>query len=397
MTQLVSEAMKQHLSLISLLKQHDIYTYFLPVSSACENHIRVNGKDCINFISNNYLGFSTHPKVKEAVAGALEKYGLGIGGSPIACGSTDLHYELNERIARTYGMEDSVLFASGYQALLGSIQATVKKGDVVLLDGLVHRSIVDGVALSEADKRMWLHNDMEDLEQLLERVKKKYDRMLIVVDSVYSMDGDIAHLPEIRRLADSHGALVLVDEAHSLGVIGGRGYGILDHFNMPGGADVVSGTFSKFAGAVGGFAAASKDFIAFLRHNCSPFIFSASLSPLIVAGVLKSFDLLDQEPQWRENLIKNSRSFIDGLKSLGFDTGTSVTACVPIILRDTQKTMAFNKIILENGIFATPVVHPAVPHTESRIRLGVMATHTAADIDRSMEVFKKAGKELGII
>ncbi|MBN1532672.1 MAG: aminotransferase class I/II-fold pyridoxal phosphate-dependent enzyme [Spirochaetes bacterium] len=397
MGKLVSDTMKQNLALVAFLKQHDIYTYFLPVSSACENRIVVKGTERINFISNNYLGFSTHPKVKEAVEAALRKYGLGIGGSPIACGSTDLHYALNERIARVYGQEDCVLYASGYQALLGGIQATVRRGDVVLLDSLVHRSIVDGVTLSEADKRMWLHNDMEDLEQLLERVKNKYERMLIVVDSVYSMDGDIAPLPEIRRLAGEHGALVLVDEAHSLGVIGKRGYGILDHFDLPGGADVIAGTFSKFAGAVGGFVTASREYITFLRHNCSPFIFSASLSPLIVAGVLQSFDLLDEEPQWRERLLANSRSFIDGLKSLGFDTGTSVTACVPIIIRDTQKTMAFNKIILEHGVFASPVVHPAVPHTESRIRLGVMATHTAEDIERSMEIFKKAGKELGII
>lgn len=397
MGQLISDAMKQQAALVSMLRKGNIYTYSLEVSSSCANRIVVSGKERINFISNNYLGFSTHPRVLEEVKKAADRYGLGIGGSPLACGTTELHYRLQERIARVYDREACVLLPSGYQALLGSIQATIGKGDVALLDGLVHRSIVDGVTLSGSDKRMWLHNDTEDLETLLARVKSKYKRMLVIVDSVYSMDGDWADLPELYRLKEEHGALLLIDEAHSLGVLGKRGYGLPDHFDMPHAPDVIAGTFSKFAGAVGGFVAGPSDFIDYLRHSASAYIFSASLPPLTVAGIYKSFELLDEEPQWRERLWSNIDYFLKGLREIGFDTGPSKTAVVPLLIRDVEKTMTFNRMIFDEGVFASPIVHPAVPPAESRIRLGVMATHTKEDLDKSMEVFKKVGKKLGII
>lgn len=397
MSQLISDAMKQQAALLSMLRKEEIYTYSLEVSSACANRIVVSGKERINFISNNYLGFSTHPEVLKAVRNAIDKYGLGIGGSPLACGTTDIHYRLQEKIARLYEREACVLLASGYQALLGSIQATIGKGDVAVMDSLVHRSIVDGVTLSGSDKRMWLHNDTEDLDSLLARLKNKYNRMLVLVDSVYSMDGDWADLPALYRIKKEHGALLLIDEAHSLGVLGKRGYGLPDHFDMPHAPDVIAGTFSKFAGAVGGFVAGPADFIDHLRHNASAYIFSASLPPLTVAGICRSFELLDEEPEWRERLWNNINYFIKGLKELGFDTGPSRTAVVPLLIRDLEKTMMFNKMIFDEGVFASPIVHPAVPPAESRIRLGVMATHTTEDLDRSFEVFKKVGKKLGII
>lgn len=389
--------MRRQAELIGLLRRENIYTYSLAVSSACENRITVQGRERINFISNNYLGFSTHPKVVEACAAALKKYGLGIGGSPMACGTTDVHYRLMERVAAVYRQESSVLLASGYQALLGAIQATLARGDVAVLDALVHRSIVDGVTLSGCDKRMWIHNDYADLDELLERLKKKYARMLVVVDSVYSMDGDWADLNELARLGKKHGALVLIDEAHSLGVLGPHGHGLPDHFDCWDGADVIAGTFSKFAGAVGGFVAGSRDYVDYLRHNSSAYIFSASLPPMTAAGVLRAFELLDEEPQWRERLWDNIRYFLAGLKDLGFDTGPSRTAVVPLLIRDVEKTMLFNKRIFEEGVFASPIVHPAVAPQESRIRLGVMATHTRDDLDRALAVFRKVGKELGII
>ncbi len=397
MGNLVSEKIKQQSELVSKLKESDMYTYCLEVSSSCENHIVVDGKNCLNFISNNYLGFSTHPAVIEAVEKAVKKYGLGIGGSPMACGTTDIHIELMERIATVYQQDSALLFASGYQALLSSVQGTIAKGDVALLDSLVHRSIVDGVILSGADKRMWLHNDMEDLESLFQRLKEKYSRMLIIVDSVYSMDGDWANLPELYELKEKYGAMLLLDEAHSLGVLGENGYGLPEHFNMPQGADLIAGTFSKFAGAIGGFVTGPKEYIDHLRHVASPFIFSASLSPLICAGILKSFDLLDEEPQWRDKLWENVKFFHEGLKSLGFDIGVSKTAVVPLIVKDTLKTMLFNKKILDRGVYASPIVHPAVPPAESRIRLGVMATHTREDLEKCLEIFEDVGKELEII
>jgi len=389
--------MKQQAALLSMLRKENIYTYSLEVTSACANRIMVSGKERINFISNNYLGFSTHPEVLKAVIRATDKYGLGIGGSPLACGTTEIHYRLQEKIARLYEREACVLLPSGYQALLASIQAAIGKGDVALLDSLVHRSIVDGVTLSGSDKRMWLHNDTEDLASLLERVKLKYQRMLIIVDSVYSMDGDWADLKELYRLKNEHGALLLIDEAHSLGVLGKRGYGLPDQFDMPQAPDLIAGTFSKFAGAVGGFVAGPSDFIDHLRHNASAYIFSASLPPMTAAGVYRAFELLDEEPQWRQRLWDNISYFLRGLKELGFDTGPSRTAVVPLLIRNVEKTMTFNKMIFDEGVYASPIVHPAVPPAESRIRLGVMATHTREDLDRSFEVFKKVGKKLGII
>ncbi len=397
MSALISDEIKQRAAFVSEVKKRDMYTYCLEITSSCANEMTVAGKRCVNFISNNYLGFSTHPKVKEAAAEAIKKYGLGIGGSPLMCGTTDLHNRLKERIASVYCQGGAALFASGYQALLGSVQATVGKGDAALLDQLVHRSIVDGVTLSGCDKRMWMHNDMEDLESLLERAGKKYRRMLIIVDSVYSMDGDIANLPEMKRLAGKCGALILIDEAHSLGVIGKKGHGLLDHYDMPGGADVISGTFSKFAGAVGGFVAGPEEFISYLNHAASPYMFSASLPPVLCAGVLASFDLLESEPEWVERLRGNVKYFISGLKDLGFDTGPSKTPVVPLMIRDQEKTMLFNRMILDKGIYASPVVYPAVAPSESRIRLGVIATHTRDDLDRSFEVFKEVGKKLEII
>ena len=397
MNTIVNDAIKQRADFVAQVKEQNLYTYCLEVTSSCSNRITVEGRERVNFISNNYLGFSAHPKVKEAAAGAIKKYGVGMGGSPLMCGTTDIHNRLKEKIAQVYHQESAALFASGYQALLGAVQATVGKGDASLLDYLVHRSIVDGVTLSGSDKRMWMHNDMEDLASLISRVKKKYQRMLIIVDSVYSMDGDIADLPEIRKVCDEHGALVLIDEAHSLGVIGENGHGLLDHFSMPEGADVIAGTFSKFAGAVGGFVAGPAEFITYLNHNASPFIFSASLPPVLCAGVLKSFDLLEEEPQWREQLWNNVNYFLKELHTIGFNTGTSQTPVIPLMIRDVEKTMLFNKKILDMGVYASPVVYPAVAPSESRIRLGVIATHTRDDLDMSLEVFEKAGRELGIL
>ncbi len=397
MHQIISEDVQNLVNYVDGLREKDVYSYHQTVSSSCQNRMMVEGKERINFISNNYLGFSTHPKVLEAVQAALVKYGVGIGGSPLMCGTTELHLELMDKIARVYNQESAMLFASGYQALLGSIQATVGPKDIVLLDQLVHRSIVDGVVLAGSKKRMWMHNDIEDLEVVLQAVNDKYDKKLIIVDSVYSMDGDIVPLPELDKVKKKYNAMVLVDEAHSLGVIGDKGYGILSHFDMPDGADLISGTFSKFAGAIGGFAAGPKAFIDYMKHVASPYIFSASLSPLIVAAVSKAFDLLDEEPQWVEKIRENIPYFIDGCKALGFDIGPTETAVVPLMIKDNDKTQQFNKRIFEEGVYASPVVYPAVAPAESRIRLGVMATHTREDLDRTLEIFKKVGKEIGLI
>lgn len=397
MSRIIDEASRELLQIVITAKNEQIYPYCLEVTTPCANRIVVNDKECINFISNNYLGFSNHPKVKEAALAALNKYGAGMGGSPMMCGTTEIHNQLKQTIATVYGQEDTALFATGYQALLGAVQATVTKKDLVLIDSLVHRSIVDGVTLSGALRRVWKHNDLQDLSKMLDRLSKHNNRKLIIVDSVYSMDGDIAPLPEIKRLSDSHQALVLVDEAHALGIIGDKGHGILDHFSQPDGADVIAGTFSKYAGAVGGFVCGPAAFINHLIHFSSSFIFSASLPPVMCAVVLAAFELLETEPQWRENLWSNTHYFLNGLKHLGFNTGKSETPIIPIIIGNQDKALQFNKCLLELGVYASPVVYPAVAQNKTRMRLGVMATHSMEDLDKGLDALAKAGKEIGLI
>lgn len=397
MNRLITEEYQQNTEGAALVMNQEFYPYCLPVSSSCANRIVVQNRECINLISNNYLGFSNHPEVIEAARSALGKYGVGSGGSPLMCGTTDLHNQLKKKIATTYNQEDAALFASGYQALIGAVQATVSKEDLVLLDSLVHRSIVDGVALNGSHRRMWLHNDMEDLSAMLSRIGRQFARKLIVVDSVYSMDGDIADLPGIHSLSAQHGALVLIDEAHSLGVLGDNGHGLTEHFGLEDGADVIAGTFSKFAGAVGGFVAGPADFILGLRHTASSFIFSASLPAVICATVLKAFEILEVEPQWRERLWDNTRYMLNGLSALGFDTGAAETPVIPIMIRDTDKALRFNRSIFESGVYASPVVYPAVAPHKSRIRLGIMATHTRDDLDMALDAFARAGRQVGLI
>ncbi|MBU3917043.1 aminotransferase class I/II-fold pyridoxal phosphate-dependent enzyme [bacterium] len=397
MNRLIDKERSDLISLVSQFKNSKDYTFFLEVSSACGATITVDQKRCVNFVSNNYLGFSTHKRVVKAVTEALQKYGLGIGGAPIACGTTELHYRLIDKINEVYGTEDSVIFTTGYQALLGTVQACVGKKDVALLDNLVHRSIVDGIVLSGCEQRLWMHNDMEDLEELLQSIGNSFERKLIIVDSVYSMDGDIAKLPELIRLKEKYDAILLIDEAHSLGILGENGLGLPDHFQITGGVDVIAGTFSKFAGAIGGFAAASTEFIEYLKHSSTPHLFSASLSPLICAGILESFKVLEEEPEWREKLWINVRFLLKELKALGFNTGRSETPVIPIIVKDVAQTLRFAKGLLENGIYVSPIVYPAVSPANSRVRLGVMATHSREDLEKSLEMFEKVGKQLSII
>lgn len=397
MKRLVTDEYIENAQFIALAKDQKIYPYCLPVSSSCANRIVVENREHINLVSNNYLGFSDHPKVKEAARAAIDRYGVGAGGSPLMCGTTDLHIRLKEKIAAAYGQEDAALFASGYQALVGAIQTTVSKGDLVLLDALVHRSIVDGVALNGSNRRMWLHNDMEDLSSMLVRLGPQCQRKLIVVDSVYSMDGDIADLPGISNLSIAHDALVLIDEAHALGVLGKNGHGLPEHFDLPNGADVIAGTFSKFAGAVGGFVTGPSEFILRLRHIASAYIFSASLPAVICGATLKAFELLEEEPQWRERLWDNTRYMLNGLKTLGFDTGCAETPVIPIMIRDMDKTLQFNRASFESGVYASPVLYPAVAPNKTRMRLGVMATHTREDLDTTLDVFAKVGKQVGLI
>lgn len=391
------EEIEQELGLLRMLQASGLNTYGSEVSSGCGPVMMVEGRECVNFISNSYMGFSVHPKVREAARRAIDRYGIGIGGSPIACGTSSLHIDLAEHIADHYDKEAALLFASGYQALAGTIQGLTGRKAVALVDNLDHRSIIDGCILSGCKMRSFRHNDMEDLAQLVASTEGKADNRMLIVDSVYSMDGDIADLPAIDRICRPAGVSVMVDEAHSLGVIGKTGKGILEHFDMPGAADVISGTFSKFAGAVGGFTAASRDVVDYLRHYSSPFVFSASIPPMVVAAVRASFELLKTEPEWHQRLWDNVRYMLEGLGALGFDTGNSSTPVIPVMVRDTQKVLQMNRTLLDRGVYASPVVHPGVPLKMERIRLGVMATHTRDHLDRALEIFGEVGREFELI
>jgi len=391
------ERIQAKVSMIRMLEASGHQTYAREVSSGCGPTMVVEGKECINFISNSYMGFSIHPKVKEAARQAIATYGVGMGGSPLACGTSSLHVKLAEKIAANYGTEAALLFPSGYQALAGSIQALVGRGDLALVDALAHRSVIDGCILSGTKIRSFVHNDQEDLAQLVQSTSKEKGHRMVIVESVYSMDGDIAPLPRINEICRPAGVTIMIDEAHALGILGHHGKGLLEHFDLLTGTDIICGTFSKFAGAVGGFAAAERDVILALKYYSSPFVFSASIPPAMVAATFASFELLETEPEWHDLLWKNVRTMLDGLTSLGYDTGTSETPVIPIMIRDTEKVLRMNRRLLDLGIYASPVVHPGVPYGTERLRLGVMATHTPAHLDRTLNTFADVGREFGII
>ncbi len=364
------------------------------ISSSSEPLIRHKGKDYINLISNNYLGLSTHPKVKKAAEEALRTYGTGMCGSPLACGTTELHAKLEKKIAAVFGTESAMLFAAGYQALLGTIQGILGPGDLAMVDEFAHRSILDGVKLSGAKLRAFVHNDASDLSDQLRRLAPKHEVTMIIVDSVYSMEGDLAPLPDLAAAAAAHESLLLLDEAHSLGMVGPRGYGLMDHFNMPGSAQLVSGTFSKFAGSCGGYTAGSAAIIDYLKHRSSPFIFSAAAPPATVAGVFKAFELIEEEPERRKALRENTVFFRGLLAAAGLRLGGN-THVVPLRLGDLMLAMKVTKSIFENGILASPIMPPTVPVKDSGIRFGIMAMHTRAQLQRTAEIVIGACKEAG--
>ena len=382
--------------LVEATKAEGDYFYHRPIYSACENRVICEGREMIMMASNNYLGLATHPKVKAAAEAAVKKYGMSTGGSRLICGTTDMHLKLEKRLADFWKTEDAIIFSTGYQGILGTIHALVGKKDVVINDALNHASIIDGSTISGAKMRTFMHDDMGDLDEVLYSCGK-YDGKLVMADSVFSMDGDIINLPEMVKVAKKHGAIVMIDEAHSMGVLGKTGRGTPEHFGMLGQVDLITGTFSKFAGAIGGFTAGPKEVIVHIRHTARSYLFSAAPPVPQVAGILAAFDVLEEEPERLTKLWDNTKFFSDEMKKLGFDLGYSKTPCNPVMVRNQEKTIIMNHILHENGIFAIAILFPAVPVNETRIRLGIMATHTREDLEQAIEIFKKAGKEAGII
>ena len=373
-----------------------LYPYFQPISSEQDTVVIINGRKVLMFGSNSYLGLTVHPKVKEAAKKAIDKYGTGCAGSRFLNGTLDIHEELEERLAAFVNKEDALLFSTGFQANLGGIAGLVGKGEYVILDKSDHASIVDGARLSYGTVKRFIHNDMESLEKVLSSIELEAGK-LIVVDGVYSMDGDIANLPEMVKLKKRYNARLMVDDAHSFGVLGKNGRGTANHFGLEDDVDIVMGTFSKSFASLGGFLAADRAVIDYLRHFARSVIFSASITPASTAAVLAALDIMENEPELIEKLWANTERMRKGVQDMGYDTGTSCTPIIPLIVGDDEKVLRMRRMLLDEGVFVNPVVSPAVPPNKTLIRLSLMATHTFEQIDIALDKLYKVGRALDVI
>jgi 8-amino-7-oxononanoate synthase len=373
-----------------------LYPYFVPIESEQGTEVLINGRKILMLGSNSYLGLVTHPKVREAAINAIKKYGTGCAGSRFLNGTLDMHLELEERLAKFTGKEAALLFSTGFQVNLGTISALVAKGEYVIMDKSDHASIVDATQLSFGIAKRYLHNDMNSLERLLKKID--YDTpKLIVIDGVYSMDGDIANLPEIIRLKKKYNARVMVDDAHAVGVIGKNGSGTADYYGLTDETDLIMATFSKSFASLGGFIAADEYVIHYLKHHARSLIFSASITPASTAACLAALDIMENEPKRIEKLWANTDRMRKGLQEMGYDTATSCTPIIPVIIGDNDKVLLMRRILFDEGIFVNPVVSPAVPKNKTLVRISLMATHTFDQIDFALEKFKEIGKKLDII
>ncbi len=372
-----------------------IYPYFTEISSAQETEVTIEGRKILMLGSNSYLGLTCHPKVKAAAAAALEKYGTGCAGSRFLNGTLDIHRQLEDRLAAFFRKEAALVYSTGFQTNLGTISALVGKNDTVLIDRLDHASIIDGTRLSFGKIKKFTHNDMDDLERILTHCGE--NGKLIVVDGIFSMEGDIARLPRIVELAREYNARVLVDDAHSVGVLGKTGRGTAEHFGLENEVDLIMITFSKSLASIGGCVAGSESVIHYLKHFSRPLIFSASLPPAAVATVMACLDIVEEEPERRSRLWEITHKMLEGFKGMGFRTGDSETPIIPLIIGDLEKSFMMRKLLFDAGIFVNPVVPPAVPPDQTLIRTSFMATHTDPQLDFALETFEKVGKKLGII
>ncbi len=346
--------------------------------------------------SNNYLGLCADPRLKEAAIKAIEKFGAGTGGTRILSGTQELHNELETKLAAFKGTEDAVVFSSGFMANFGTISALASKGDVIINDEKNHASIIDGCKISGATTRFYKHNDLSKLEKLLESYQNVEGKM-VIVDGVFSMDGDIAKLPQIYELSKKHHALLMVDDAHATGVLGKNGRGTAEHYGLLGKIGLESGTMSKSLGGVGGFIGGCKEIITFLKHTARAFIYTTSIPASAAAAVIKALEILKAEPQLRTQLFENVRIISKGLIEMGYDIGNSETPIIPILIKDDALTFKAASMLDEEGIFANPVIYPAVKKRDARIRISVMASHSSVDLETALQAFKKVGKKLNII
>jgi 8-amino-7-oxononanoate synthase len=376
-----------------------IYPYFHPVQSAPGDEVVVDGKPCIMAGSNNYLGLVNHPKVKEAAARAAIEFGSGCTGSRFLNGTLDLHLELEHRLAKFIGKERALVFSTGFQTNLGTISCLVGKNDAVLIDRQDHACIVDGARLSYGKLHKFAHNDMVDLERVLTNIRNNGLRggLLIVVDGVFSMEGDICKLPELVHLAERFNARVMVDDAHAVGVLGRTGAGTAEHFNVTDKTDLIVGTFSKSFASLGGFVAGRADVIEYIQHTARSLIFSASITPSSAAAVLAALDIIEAEPERRDNLWRNARRMQREFRDLGLDIGETETPIVPIVVGEDLECFAFWKALYDKGVFTNPVISPAVQPGRAMIRTSYTATMTDAQLDKVVDVVGSVAREKGLI
>lgn len=361
-----------------------------------------DGKKVINLASNNYLGLTTHPKLREAALKATKEFGVGSGAVRTIAGTMKIHMELEEKIAHFKNVEACVVFQSGFTANAGTVSAILGKEDFIISDELNHASIIDGCRLSRAKILVFRHKDVAHAEEQLASIKDQPGRKLLISDGVFSMDGDIGPLPGLCDVAEKYGAIMMVDDAHSSGVLGRNGRGTIDHFNVHGRVDIQVGTLSKAIGALGGYVCGSRDLIEFLYHRARPFLFSTSHPPSVAATCIAAFDVLEQEPELIDKLWENTRYFKKELGGLGFNIGgqntpASETPITPIIIGDGKATMEFSREIFKEGVMGTGIAFPTVPEGKARVRTIVTATHTRDELDKALEVLGRVGKRMGIV
>ena len=362
----------------------------LPVS-------RFDGREVINLSSNNYLGLTTHPKLRAAALAAIETWGVGSGAVRTIAGTMAIHMELEEKIAKFKQVEASVVFQSGFTANAGTVQALLSREDIIISDQLNHASIIDGCRLSRAEIKVFPHKDTEACEKILKEIESRKCRKLLITDGVFSMDGDIAPLPRLVELAEKYGCIMMIDDAHASGVLGRNGRGTVDHFKLHGRVDIQVGTLSKAIGALGGYVCASRDAVDFLYQRARPFLFSTSHPPSVAATCLAAFGVLEDEPQLIDRLWANTKFFKDGLKKLGFNTGLSETPITPVMVGDAALAHAFSRELFAAGVFAQSLGFPTVPEGKARIRTIVTATHTPEELTRALDILERVGKKLKII
>ncbi len=377
------------------LKKQGIYPFFRSISSAQDTEVIIDGKNVLMFGSNSYLGLTNHPKIKEAAQQAIEKYGTGCAGSRFLNGTLDIHLELEHRLAAYVGKEASVLFSTGYQVNVGVLSCLLDRNDYLILDEYDHASLIDGSRLSFSRTIKYAHNDMNDLRAKLSRLPEDAAK-LIVSDGIFSMEGDLVKLPEMVEIAKEFGANIMMDDAHSLGVIGFNGSGTASHFNLTKDVDLIMGTFSKSLASLGGFIAGDEETIEFIKHRARSLMFSASMPPSAVASVIAAIDIIEAEPERIDQLWANTNYAKKLLLDAGFEIGHPESPILPIYIRDNTKTFLITNILQKNGVFVNPVVSPAVPSDASLIRFSLMATHTFEQIDRAVDALKLAFKEVSV-